>query len=35
MYELFSSGVSIVFYVLAAIVIISAVVKMVKSKKNK
>lgn len=35
MYDLLNSGVSIVFYVLAAVVIISAVVKLVKQKKNK
>ncbi len=35
MYDLLNSGVSIVFYVLAAVIIISAVVKLVKQKKNK
>lgn len=35
MYDLLNSGVSIVFYVLAAIVIVGAVIKMVKNKKNK
>ena len=35
MYDLLNSGVSIVFYVLAAVIIISAVVKLVRQKKNK
>ncbi len=34
MYELFGSAVNIVFYVLAAIVIVSAIIKIVKSKKD-
>lgn len=34
MYELFGSAVNIVFYVLAAIVIVSAFIKIVKSKKD-
>ncbi len=35
MYDLLNSGVSIVFYVLAAVVIVGAVIKLVKQKKNK
>lgn len=34
MYELFKAGNDILFYALAAIVIIGAVIKMVKSKKD-
>lgn len=34
MYELFGSAVNIVFYVLVAIVIVSAIIKIVKSKKD-
>ncbi len=34
MHELFGSAVNIVFYVLAAIVIVSAIIKIVKSKKD-
>ncbi len=35
MYEIVKSSVNIIFYVLVAVVIISAVVKMTKNKKNK
>lgn len=34
MYELFGSAVNIVFYVLAAVVIVSAIIKIVKSRKD-
>lgn len=34
MYELFGSAVDIVFYVLAAVAIVGAVIKIVKSKKG-
>lgn len=33
MYELFGSAVNIAFYVLAAVAIVSAIIKIVKSKK--
>ncbi len=35
MYELLHSSVDIIFYVLAAVVIIGAVIKLSKNKKNK
>lgn len=35
MYELFKSGTDIIFYAVAAVAIIGAVIKIVKSKKNK
>ena len=34
MYELFGSAVNIAFYVLAAVVIIGAIIKIVKSRKD-
>ncbi len=34
MYELFGSTVNIAFYVLAAVAIVSAIIKIVKSKKD-